>query len=129
VETAKVSEDLFDRVPGPSPWYLRKNAPVIEGFRWQSAEDSKPGKTLLVGSDGPVAALSFYNYVMALDESTLLVWNQGVGLSEVSPTAPVRLFVIEPNRLRPIDGDLISLFMRMDVSVLCSHRRHRLATL
>ncbi len=51
---------------------------------------------------------------MALDESTLLVWNQAAGSTEVSPTAPVRLLVIEPNRLGPLDSDLNSLFERMN---------------
>jgi hypothetical protein len=116
MQMSETPEGLFDRIPGPSPWYLRKNAPAVKGFRWQPAEPNHPaagGKTLLVGPDGPVAALSFYNYVMALDESTLLVWNQGLGLTEVAPSEPVRLFVIEPNRLRPLDSDLNVLFERM----------------
>jgi hypothetical protein len=119
------SERLFDRTPGPSPWYLIPNSnwysgtysPKVDGFFWEPSELSHRaagGKTLLVGSNGPVAVLGYYNYVMALDDSKLLVWNQSREVPEGMPTPPIRLFVIEPNRLRPLQSDLSSLYERMN---------------
>jgi hypothetical protein len=115
---------LFYGAPGPSPWYLFPNtnwyrgaySPKVDGSIWKPSEQghrAAGGKTLLVGPNGPVAVLGYYNYVMVLDESTLLVWNQGREY-EGLPTPPIRLFVIEPNRLRPLQDDLNSLYERMD---------------
>ena len=118
-------DKLFDRAPGPSPWYLIPNtswytgtySPTVDGYFWQSAElnhIAAGGKTLLVGADGPVAILNYYNYVMALNESMLLIWNQARRTTDVSPTSSVRLLVIEPSRLRPLHNDLNSLYERMN---------------
>jgi hypothetical protein len=120
-----VSDKLFDHAPGPSPWYLVPNtswytgtySPTVDGYCWQSAELNHPaagGKTLLFGADGPVAVLNRYNYVMALNESMLLIWNQARRTTDVSPTLPVRLFVIEPGQLRPLHNDLNSIYERMN---------------
>jgi hypothetical protein len=40
---------------------------------------AKRDKTFLVGAAGVVAVLDFYSYVMRLDSSTLLIWNQRNG--------------------------------------------------
>jgi hypothetical protein len=86
----------------------------VSGFQWEAAgkEDSTSGKTLLVGARGPVAIFNFYNYITAFDERTLLVWHQSS--SWAPPTAPVRLLVIEPALLKPLDTDLRSLCERMN---------------
>lgn len=90
---------LTKNTPGPSPWYLRLPvAPSVAGFRW-SQQDG--GISVLEGPNGPVAALSFYNYVQALDSSTLLIRYQEPA-APGSATGPVRLVVIEPSRLAPI---------------------------
>jgi hypothetical protein len=117
-ETAATAGDnpggLFDDVPGPTPWYLAPTTRTVKGFRWQPAGDTplSSGKTLLVGSDGPLVVLNFYNYVMMLDESSLLIWHQQ--WSEGSPTQPVRLLVVHPNRLTPLAGDLDCLYETMN---------------
>jgi len=67
--------------------------------------------TLLIGAKGPVAALGSYNYVMMLDESSLLIWHQKV--SGIGPTAPVRLLVIQPDQLTPLGDHLNSLCEQM----------------
>ena len=104
---------LFDNVPGPSPWYLTPATRTVQGFRWQSAGDGPPrsGKTILVGSDGPVAVLDFYNYVRVLDDSSLLIWHQQ--WSESVPSEPVRLLVVQPQRLTPLPEDLVSVYENM----------------
>lgn len=100
---------LPDRVLGIWP---RPHEP-FKGFRWQSAGDAplSAGKTLLVGANGPVAVLNFYNHVMTLDESLLLVWYQQY--SGGTPTPPVRLLVIQPNRLSTL-GSLDAVFEKMN---------------
>jgi len=67
--------------------------------------------TLLVGAEGPVAALGFYNYVMMLDESSLLIWYQNE--TRIGPTAPVRLLVIQPGQLKSLGDDVDSLCEEM----------------
>jgi hypothetical protein len=111
-----IADPLFDGVPGPSPWYFSPDTPATKGFRWQRAGDAPPaaGKTLLIGNHGPVAVLNFYNYAIVLDESTILIWHQGQSSYDASPTPPVRLFVIEPNRLSPFSKDLSTLYEKMN---------------
>jgi hypothetical protein len=105
---------ILKHVPGPSPWYLRQDPPVIDGFTWEDAGKGAltSGKTLLVGAQGPVGIFNFYNYVMALDERKLLVWHQRSPFE--SPTEPVRLLVIEPALLTPFDADLKWLYDGMN---------------
>jgi hypothetical protein len=112
-----IPDPLFDWVPGPSPWYFSSDTPATKGFRWQRAGDKSPaaGKTLLIGNRGPVAVLNVYNYAMILDESTILIWHQSRNSNDASPTPPVRVFVIEPNRLSPFGEDLSTLYERMYV--------------
>ena len=104
----------FEGVPGPSPWYLRSGAEIISGFRWRPAGDKSlsSGKTLLLGSNGPVAVLNFYNYVMALDSSSLLIWHQA--WSESGVTEPVRLLLVHPARLTPLPSDLDRVYETMN---------------
>ena len=85
--------------PGPTPWYVDTSTQPLPGFAWQSAGDS--GKILLVGRNGPVAILNFYNYVMALDQSSLLIWHQEAG-DGISP-GPVRLLIIRPALLKALE--------------------------
>ncbi|MGA9761345.1 MAG: hypothetical protein WBQ14_02870 [Gaiellaceae bacterium] len=96
-------------MPGPSPWYLKEGASPVTGFVWRRAGDegSLAGKTLLVGASGPVAILDFANWVLSLDNLTLLVWCQH-SVTE-GPTAPVQLHVIRPSELGVLDGDLAEL--------------------
>lgn len=109
---------LFNGVPGPSPWYLTPTTRTVPGFSWQSAGTTSlsAGKALLVGPRGPVAILNYYNYVMMLDESSLLIWYQT--FTKIAPTAPVRLLVIQPNSLSVLDSRLDSLYERMNAERL-----------
>lgn len=96
------STSLFVGVPGPTPWYSRPGNSTVEGFHWEQAG----GVTRLVeDAGGVVAVLGYYNYVMKLDSSTLLIWNQKTEReSETESTPPVHLVVIQP-RLLPRFGD------------------------
>jgi len=111
-------QELFDGVPGPSPWYLTPSLPTAKGFSWQAAGDKSPavGKTLLMGKDGPVAVLNFQNYVKALDESTLLVWHQDSkrGVSYGPIDGPIHFLLLKPKLLTPFEGDLDSLYQEMN---------------
>jgi hypothetical protein len=111
LETAP--HNVFDDAPGPSPWYLTPTTRTVKGFGWRSAGNAAgaAGKTLLIGADGPVAILDFYHYVMMLDDSSLLIWHQGQ--TAVAPTAPVRLFVVQPNELSPLGDDIAFLYEKM----------------
>ena len=85
------------------------------GFRWQPAGNTSltSGKTLLVGANGPVAILGFYNYVMKLDELSVLIWYQNwTGVA--APIQPVRLLVVRPERLSPLGENLESFYRQMD---------------
>jgi hypothetical protein len=62
---------------------------------------------LLVGNAGVVAVLDFSNYVMRLDSSTLLIWNQGT-------QAKVHLHVIRPNLFPPFGNNLKTEVLRME---------------
>lgn len=46
-----------------------------------------------------------YNYTLALDEKTLLVWNQKSRKSFSNPSEPVCLSVIDLHQLAPLDND------------------------
>jgi len=98
----------LDGAPGPSPWYLSAAANPVKGFKWQSAGDNalSSGKTLLVGANGPVAILNFYNYVIPLDDSSLLVWHQR--WTGILPTEPVRLLIVRPDQLPPFTVHLLN---------------------
>lgn len=102
------STSLFDGVPGPTPWYSKPGEYPVEGFHWEYAN----GKILLVGDAGVVAVLNPYNYVLKLDSSTLLIWNQRRGADDRS-TPPVHLVVIRPGKLPSFGRDLDSEIARM----------------
>ena len=94
-----LSSRLFDGIPGPTPWYTRPGTPTAEGFAWQQTQGvawkdatekfQLRGKTLLVGAAGIVAVFDFYNWIMRLDDSTLLAWSQGKALYDWSPRTRV----------------------------------------
>jgi len=106
-------KDRFKGVPGPSPWYLRTDAPTLTGFKWNDAGNSSPfaGKMVLEGGQGAVAVFDFYNYISVFDEHTLLVWYQSSGTprSESPSSPPVRLLLLNLLQLRPLAGDLRQL--------------------
>jgi hypothetical protein len=72
--------------------------------------------TRLVGdAGGVVAVLGYYNYVMKLNSSTLLIWNQKTERdSEPQDTSPVHLVVIQPSLLAPFGDQLESVASRME---------------
>jgi len=109
------SKVLFDGVPGPTPWYARPGSPAIEGFRWEQTSERWPkgDKTLLVGAAGVVAVLDFYSYVMRLDSSTLLIWNQRNG-TKSEGSQPVHLVVIRPSLLPPFGDGLAREIQQME---------------
>jgi hypothetical protein len=72
----------------------------LPGFAWQSAGDS--GKTLLIGPNGPVVILNSYNYAMALNQTSLLIWHQEAG-DGIFP-GPVRLLIIRPALLQTLEN-------------------------
>jgi hypothetical protein len=110
---------LFDGIPGPTPWYVRPGTTTVEGFAWQQKQGlawnhaKEPfqmrGKTLLVGATGTVAVFDFCNWIMQLDDSTLLAWNQGKAPS-------VRLVVFRPSLLPPFETDLENIERKMAAS-------------
>ena len=69
---------------------------------------------MLIGPNGPVAVLNYYNYVMALDNSRLLIWYQEENRMGTGLSGPMRFFVIEPSLLAPFEADLDLLFKTMD---------------
>ncbi len=108
--------DLFSDVPGPSPWYLRGPVLGLPGFEWVSAGNKDPhaGKTLLVDRDGKARLiLDFQNYAFPLSESALLVWNQYPRGLRGFPSPPVKLNILDPDQLAPLDLDLVSACERM----------------
>jgi hypothetical protein len=111
-------QSLFEGVPGPSPWYLSPKTPPVPGFHWQYAGKGEraAGKTLLVSPEGPVAILNFYNYVLALADSSLLVWHQNHTDTGITP--PIRLLVFRPATLSPLRADLDAQYERMSVDSL-----------
>lgn len=72
--------------------------------------------TRLVGdAGGVVAVLGYYNYVMKLSSSTLLIWSQETETeSEPQGTPPVHLVVIQPSLLSPFGDQLENVASRMD---------------
>jgi hypothetical protein len=66
----------------------------------------------LVGAAGVVAVLDFYSYVMRLDSSTLLIWNQRHG-TKSEGSQPVHLVVIWPSLLPPFGDGLAREILRM----------------
>lgn len=67
----------------------------------------------MVGAAGVVAVLDFYNYVMRLDSSTLLIWNQQNG-TKSEGAEPVHLVVVRPSLLPPFGDGLAGEIMRME---------------
>jgi hypothetical protein len=110
---SRKSKSLFEGVPGPSPWYLTPKTVAVGEYTWQPAgkSDVSSGMTLLVGPHGPVALLDFYNYVLPLDDSSLLIWHQPQ--TDGPSTADVRLFVLRPDRLLPLGSMSEALCERM----------------
>lgn len=103
------AKDIFDGVPGPTPWYLRASPPALSGLEWRDAGQKSPfaGKTLLVNKQGLVAIFDFHNYISLFNQSLLLIWHQHPAGKE--PTAPVHMRVIDPTQLRPLSGELEDL--------------------
>jgi len=73
------------------------------------------GQDAPCGANGPVAILNFYNYVMPLDESSLLIWHQRS--TQAGPSEPVRLLIVQPKDLSPLGENPDSLFERMSRDV------------
>jgi len=110
-------DQLFNRVPGPSPWYLTNDIVPIEGYSWKHTEGGRGGaggKTLLVGASGIIGVFGFYNYVKVLEPSRLLVWNQKRRGVPRSQSAPVELFLIDLSVLEPITTALERIYERID---------------
>lgn len=99
-------------VPGPTPWYPRPGDHTVEGFHWEQSS----GRTLLVGNAGVVAILNYYNYVMRLDSSKLLIWNQR-NEADNQDTSPVHLVVIQPGLLTSFGDNLEGAVSRMQRAV------------
>ena len=74
----------------------------------------KRAKVPVIGPNGPVAVLDYYNYVMTLGTSRLLIWYQEDDRLGNGLTGPIRLFVIDPALLALLDADLGSLFETMN---------------
>jgi len=68
---------------------------------------------MLVGPEGPVAILGYYNWVARLPHSNLLIWHQRRG-GTGAPTGPVDLAIVDPHVLAPLAGDAVSLCARID---------------
>lgn len=100
--------DALNKVPGPSPWYLYKMGPKIPtnyGITWweeAGKSGNKAGQLILEGGSNNLAVFNFYNWVQALEDSLLLVWNQKK--IEKGPTAPVNLLIFDCNLFKPIDN-------------------------
>jgi hypothetical protein len=106
--------ELFDGVPGPSPWPLRNHGIPLPGFHWRGGGKGalSSSMTLLVGQTGPVAILGCKNYVVPLDDETLLIWHQQH--VDAGPTAPVALTVLRPHALPPLPSNLSALYPVVD---------------
>ena len=115
VTNTPIPASVFNGIPGPTPWYLRPTDPAVEGFHWEQTHGkwARRGKTFLVGNVGVVAVLDFYNYVMRLDPSTLLIWNQRSG-SKYEGSPPVNLVVVRPSLLPSFGDKLDSEIARME---------------
>lgn len=110
-------DQLFRRVPGPSPWYLADDVVPIEGFSWRKADTDKKesaGKILLQNSSGIVGVFDMYNYVSTLDRSALLVWNQRPMRGQSVNVSPVELFVIELDKLEPLSQPLDAVYAHLN---------------
>lgn len=108
--------NIFDGVPGPSPWYLRADSSPLKGFHWKDlgTGPTTAGKTALVGPSGPVAIFDFHNYVSVLNGCHLVVWHQQH--VQNGPTAPVRVVVLDPRELTPLENDLANACQAMTES-------------
>lgn len=70
---------------------------------------------LVEDAGGVVALLGYYNYVMKLNSSTLLIWGQKTeSESETESTPPVHLVVIQPSLLPRFGDQLESVSSRME---------------
>jgi hypothetical protein len=99
--------------PGPSPWYLREGDSPVSRFRWRRAGDGniRAGKTLLEGESGVVTILDFHNYVLPLEDDTLLVWRQRH--TDTGPTEPVVMTILQPALLPPLADSIDAALDRM----------------
>ncbi len=94
--------------PGPSPWYLSGDSPRIQTAcgpgRWVAAGEDKDtaGKTLLQAGGKTLAVVAMYNYVLALDSFTLVIWTQ-VPVKKGN-TAPVHMAAFDCRQLEPLDN-------------------------
>jgi len=110
-------DQLFRKVPGPSPWYLSDELVPVEGFSWKQPESGKgkaAGKVILQGPSGIVGVFDFYNYVKVLNSSTLLVWNQKRRKVPLSQAVPIELYVIDLAALEQIPAPLDPIYERLD---------------
>jgi hypothetical protein len=99
---------LLKAAPGPSPWYVAGDHPAIQTAcgpgRWVAAGQDKDtaGKTFLQAGGKTLAVIAMYNYVLALDASTLVIWTQ-VPVKKGN-TAPVHMAAIDCRQLAPLDN-------------------------
>lgn len=107
----KKVEEYLMQLPGPSPWALRANSPIWEGYKWESVEKVKgaDGNTLLLNKEGrAVLVLGFMNYVMKLVDFEILIWRQGE--ERGANSSPVKFIVLDLNKIRPIVRDLKDVY-------------------
>jgi hypothetical protein len=119
-----VNDAVLDAAPGPSPWYLRKFGPTVPGYSWVAAEEKgeNSGITLLQGHSGTLMLVNMYNYVAALDSSSLLIWQQ-LYVQQGGPTAPVVLRGFAYDQLSPLSAatDELCTLMRARKLPLITH--------
>jgi hypothetical protein len=98
-------DTLLDAAPGPSPWYLRNLGPKPPGYSWVAAEEKgeNSGITLLQSHSGTLMLVNMYNYVAALDSSSLLIWQQ-LYVQQGGPSAPVVLRGFAYDQLSPLSA-------------------------
>lgn len=110
-EESKRVLNYLSALPGPSPWAIKASPQEFGVYRWEEAGQKSPaaGKILLLNKMRQVIlVVNFYNYILKLGESRLLIWWQNE--EEKSPSGPIRFTLLNLEKLLPIKTELAEIY-------------------
>jgi hypothetical protein len=114
---------VLEHAPGPSPWYLRNNAPNLSGFSW-SGDPEKTEIYLENAAGEAVLGVGFYCYVSSIGSDQLLLWYQ---TKQDAVPKEIHIEIIDIHELKPIIKDADPLIdFHIDISPI--HRVGGLVT-
>lgn len=104
--------------PGPSPWFFRKQSPIIldnnDTLHWETKKNLPSGITCLKNSENSIfLLLDFGWYCLTLTNNRILLWKEEVNKSSTISERYIAFYIISLNNLMALENPVKEIdFMR-----------------